>query len=85
MPYLPLSERKELLKTWMPKKPGELNFLITELFLRYWTNGTQNYQCLNDILGGAEGAKLEVYRRLAVPYENAKAASNGDLYEDIIE
>ncbi len=85
MPYLTLEDRKNILKTWKPTKPGELNFLITELVLRYWTNGEQNYQCLNDILGGIEGAKLEMYRRLAVPYENSKIHSNGDCYEDAIE
>jgi len=39
-----------------------------------------NYQTINDIIGALEGAKLEFYRRIAIPYENAKLTENGDVY-----
>lgn len=85
MPYLPKPDRERMLREWEPTTPGELNFLITTLALRYWVNSKQNYQGLNDIVGAMTSAQAEFYRRMAVPYENAKARSNGDLYEDYIE
>jgi hypothetical protein len=39
-----------------------------------------SYHNINDILGALEGAKLEFYRRVAVPYENGKIQENGDVY-----
>jgi len=39
-----------------------------------------SYRTINDILGALEGAKLEFYRRVAVPYENSKLSENGDIY-----
>jgi hypothetical protein len=39
-----------------------------------------NYQRLNDALGALEGAKLEFYRRVVVPYEDWKMTENGDVY-----
>ena len=38
------------------------------------------YQTMNDIIGALEGAKLEFYRRVVVPYENDKIEQNGDVY-----
>jgi len=38
------------------------------------------YQNINDLLGALEGAKLELYRRVAAPYEDEKVESNGDVY-----
>jgi hypothetical protein len=63
---------------------GELNFAITTLINGYLHNGKEdmNYQKINDVLGSLEGAKLELYRRVAVPYENEKLAINGDVYND---
>lgn len=64
------------------KSPGELNFAITTLINGYLHNGKEdmNYQKINDVLGALEGAKLELYRRVAVPYENSKMAENSDVY-----
>ena len=39
------------------------------------------YQHVNDALGALEGAKLELYRRVAAPYENDKAVQHGDVYD----
>lgn len=80
MPYLKFNEKEQLLDHPYPTRPGELNFLITDLCLRYWTKSPQNYQALNDIMGALEGAKQEFYRRKAVPYEEIKIRENGDCY-----
>lgn len=39
-----------------------------------------NYQMINDVMGALESAKLEFYRRIAVPYEETKRKDNGDVY-----
>ena len=66
--------------------PGELNFLITKLCKHYLSQKSSSsaykarYQDYNDVLGALEGSKLELYRRLIVPYEDTKIKENGDVY-----
>ena len=38
------------------------------------------YARINELIGVLECAKLELYRRIAVPYEDTKIAENGDVY-----
>ncbi len=64
-----------------PKTPGELNYLFSWLAGDYMESQGLSYQTINDIIGALEGAKSEFYRRVAVPYENAKLAENGDVYD----
>ena len=85
MPYLKEEDKKRMLREWEPTTPGELNFLITTLALRYWANSKQNYQAENDIMGAIHCAGLEYYRRHVSVYENAAIRRNGDLYEDYVE
>lgn len=80
MPYIEPGKRNEIYPMCStPATPGELNFQLTELIKCYWSR-KGNYQGINDILGALEGAKLEFYRRVAVPYEDKKIEENGDLY-----
>lgn len=60
--------------------PGDLNYLLTMIVLRYLKAHGSRYQVINDIVGAFEGAKLEFYRRFAGPYEDTKIISNGDVY-----
>lgn len=60
--------------------PGELNYCITRLLITYMEDKQLNYQVVNDIVGAVEGAKIEFYRRVAVPYENQKIVENKDVY-----
>lgn len=83
MPYIKTERRKRF--DWhegadIPINAGELNFLITDIIKRYWELHNMNYQGINDVLGALEGAKLEFYRRVVVPYEEAKIKTNGDVY-----
>ena len=81
MPYIK-NERRQYLATdgsW-PGVAGELNYLITKLCKDYYEFHGPSYQAINDCLGALEGAKLEFYRRIAVPYENDKCQTNGDCY-----
>lgn len=60
---------------------GELNYTLTVVVKSYMAEHGLSYQTINDIVGALEGAKLEFYRRIAVPYENLKIAENGDVYD----
>jgi hypothetical protein len=39
-----------------------------------------SYKNINQAIGALECAKLELYRRVAAPYEDKKALINGDVY-----
>jgi len=79
MPYIK-QEQRDLLYLDSPEGPGELNYCISTVIRDYWKYGSKSYQTINDILGALEGAKLEFYRRVAVPYEEQKIKENGDIY-----
>jgi len=78
MPYIRQYDRPEARTN--PLTPGDLNYAITCLIVQYVGSYKLNYTFINDVLGALEGAKLEFYRRVVVPYENAKLAENGDVY-----
>ena len=79
MPYIAAYNRQKL--TEGPAvTPGELNYQFTMLISEYMLTQGLTYQSINDIVGALEGAKLEFYRRVVVPYEDAKILENGDLY-----
>lgn len=80
MPYIKEESREALDNDWSgPSSPGELNFKLTTVIRKYW-DSNPNYQGINDIIGALEGAKMEFYRRVAVPYEDTKINENGDVY-----
>ena len=59
---------------------GDLNYTITRLCDAYLTTEAGiRYSRLNDLVGALECAKLELYRRVAAPYEDIKAKENGCL------
>lgn len=82
MPYI-TDERKREVKLKGPLTPGELNYAITMLALNYYYLASPQqggYALINEIMGAMECAKLEFYRRVAVPYEEQKKEENGDVY-----
>ncbi len=81
MPYIEQHKRSGLKPgASIAENPGELNFQLTTAITEYMVPKVVTYQVLNDILGALEGAKLEFYRRVVVPYENNKRDENGDMY-----
>ena len=84
MPYIDPARRADFVSNSVrpayATKSGELNYQITLLLQEYWHNHGPAYQTINDIVGALEGAKLEFYRRVAVPYEEEKIKQNGDVY-----
>lgn len=86
MPYIKNERKEELIDNGYdcggkdyPANAGELNYLFTKIGIEYLEQGL-NYQRINDVIGALEGAKLELYRRLAAPYEDTKIEQNGDVY-----
>lgn len=79
MPYIHPAIRIDIDNGCPPETAGELNYLITSLVLRY-IGPSISYGRINDAIGVLECAKLEMYRRLAAPYEDDKIAENGDVY-----
>jgi len=81
MPYVDRPTRERLDAGEPPRTPGELNYAISKLADAYLAEkGGVRYAHLNEVVGVLECAKLELYRRLAAPYEDAKIAEAGDVY-----
>lgn len=81
MPYIEEEARRRLEAGSLPTTPGELNYALTRLVDAYVSGkGALRYTHLNEAIGVLECAKLELYRRVAAPYEDEKMASAGDVY-----
>ncbi len=81
MPYIAPEDRARLDRGEAPASAGELNYAITRLVDAYMERaGGIRYARLNEVVGALECAKLELYRRLAAPYEDEKIRENGDVY-----
>lgn len=77
MPYV----SQELRKAPKPQSAGELNFRITQLLNNFLLDWGLTYGSVNTCVGALECAKLELYRRVAVPYEIEKMMVHGDVYD----
>ena len=84
MPYIATPDRpkhqKAIDKIPFINSPGELNFLLTLICKKYWTERSGNYQTFNDIIGALECCKQEFYSRVVAPYEDEKIKENGDVF-----
>ena len=81
MPYITVEARARLNQGGKPETAGELNYAITRLVDDYLIQkGSIRYAHLNEVIGVLECAKLELYRRVAVPYEDKKLSETGDVY-----
>ncbi len=80
MPYIKKEDRNRVEVSEVAENAGELNFLITQLLLYYLFHEKLSYRRINDCIGALEGAKMEFYRRVVVPYEEKKIEENGDVY-----
>ncbi len=81
MPYITADARARLDTGGKPETPGELNYAITRLVDDYLIQrGGIRYAHLNEVIGALECVKLELYRRVAAPYEDQKLNETGDVY-----
>ena len=85
MPYIHQSDRtffdeKISFKNNAIQTPGELNYFLTRIVDHYISTHGKSYSTINEAIGVLECAKLELYRRIASPYEDSKIKENGDVY-----
>ena len=83
MPYIEGQARERIDAGGAPETAGELNYAITRLVDSYLVRRSPagiRYAHLNEVVGALECAKLELYRRLAAPYEDEKLRATGDVY-----
>ena len=83
MPYVTEDIRKSLEAGRFPTEAGELNYLITKLCDAFLMKTCLSYKNINQVIGALECAKLEMYRRIAAPYEDKKSRENGEVYVSI--
>lgn len=76
-----VDNRVEGAETNRELKAGEYNYIITRLANYFLQEKGLNYANVNELIGALECAKLELYRRVAAPYENKKLDENGDAYD----
>jgi hypothetical protein len=82
MPYIDKSARERLNSGSQPVTAGELNYAITRIVDEYlMQKGAIRYAHINEVMGVLECAKLELYRRVASPYEDQKISEAGDVYQ----
>ena len=84
MPYIKPEDRKKFSSLEVigatAESCGELNYVISMIVKGYLNKrALLRYQDINDAMGALENAKLELYRRIAVPYEDSKIRINGDI------
>ncbi len=85
MPYITQDARSRIEAGEAPRSAGELNYALTRLVDSYLSRragseGRLRYDHLNEVIGVLECAKLELYRRVAAPYEDQKRLESGDVY-----
>jgi hypothetical protein len=77
MPYITEQHRKEL-EIRRPLRPGEITYEVYKLCKEYLGEHFR-YDDIAIVVGCLETAKMELYRRVAAPYEDKKLAQNGDV------
>ena len=84
MPYIENRDRENIRFGWDPITYGQLNYAITKIIDSFLVGRDDQlrYEHINGVIGVLECAKLELYRRIAVPYEDLKKESNGDVYTE---
>ena len=91
MPYIKDEERQNLEQSLASlaaqvivkedsTQAGVLNYCISALLNEVLKTNGVSYRNINELIGVLECAKLELYRRVASPYEDEKIQSNGDVY-----
>jgi hypothetical protein len=83
MPYIDQAIRASLEDGRRPTKVGELNYIVTRLIDAYLMVNGLSYTQINAVIGVLECAKMELYRRIAAPYEDKKSRESGDVYVSI--
>jgi len=62
--------------------PGVFNYAISMIINDLLQRNKISYSNINKIIGVLECVKLELYRRVASPYEDKMIEKNGDVYNE---
>lgn len=84
MPYVDEEARDRLAHGGGPQNAGELNYSLALEVDEYIETKGLSYQTLNDVAGVLTNLNLEVYRRMAAPYEDEKIRLNGEVFHKAI-
>ncbi len=68
-----------ILDTDLPANVGLMNYIFTRIVCAEIRNN-ESYRTINEAIGVLECCKQELYRRLAVPFEEKAIERNGDIY-----
>ena len=89
MPYIRPKDRPQLDELIEPLaklgltsgyQSGDMNYTLTRLIFKWWLD-CPSYSRGAEIMGLLSCVAAEFYRRVLAPYENAKLAENGDVYD----
>ena len=83
MPYITFDRLNDIDEGSPAIVPGELNYLVSELAVKYVETKGLSYQTLNDVSGALTEALAEFRRRVVVPYEENKLRTGVDPYENL--
>jgi hypothetical protein len=64
--------------------PGLVNYTISTILGRLLYNQDLSYRNINQLIGVLECVKMELYRRIAIPYEDKMIERNGDVFPGAI-
>ncbi len=84
MPYIKQEDRPEIRAAAeelasLCRSPGELNYGITVVLHDMLRELGKDYDMCASLVATLECVKSEFYRRVMAPYEDMKAAENGDI------
>jgi hypothetical protein len=81
MPYIKPEERDWLaVDCEVANGPGQLNYQVTMLVLRYLASRGRTYAAYAEIEGVLNHVSKEIYRRSTAPYEDRKRSENGEIF-----
>lgn len=80
MPYIDWSAQRNIDAGAVPNKTGELTYALTRVATEYLETVGLSFAHASEVITAFECAKLEFYRRVLAPYEDAAIARNGDVY-----
>jgi len=87
MPYLKKTDRNSIdvdIETlgidFAPQNGAELNFIVCTFVDNYIKKHGLSYANVQEMIGALDCAKMEIYRRVAGPYEDKKVEENGDVF-----
>ena len=87
MPYIPSTRSREInneLTTigdqFMPQNAGDLNYIVSTFIDNFLVEKGLRYSHINEMIGALDCCKMELYRRIAEPYEDSVIDKNGDAY-----